>query len=66
MIYHNRYLTVTKLAEMGQYTFGNLKGWEDFAQKAKHGDIIVTGKNFGAGSSRQQAVDFASFWVSWQ
>jgi 3-isopropylmalate/(R)-2-methylmalate dehydratase large subunit len=57
MIYHNRYLTVTKLAEMGQYTFGNLKGWEDFAQRAKPGDVIITGKNFGAGSSRQQAVD---------
>jgi 3-isopropylmalate dehydratase small subunit len=57
MIYHNRYLTVTKLAEMGQYTFVNLKGWEDFAKRAKPGDVIVTGKNFGAGSSRQQAVD---------
>lgn len=57
MIYHNRYLTVTKLAEMGQYTFVNLKGWEEFARKAKPGDIVVTGKNFGAGSSRQQAVD---------
>jgi 3-isopropylmalate dehydratase small subunit len=57
MIYHNRYLTVTKLAEMGQYTFVNLKGWEDFAHKVKPGDIIVAGKNFGAGSSRQQAVD---------
>jgi 3-isopropylmalate dehydratase small subunit len=57
MIYHNRYLTVTKLAEMGQYTFVNLKGWEDFAKKAQPGDVIVTGKNFGAGSSRQQAVD---------
>lgn len=57
MIYHNRYLTVTKLAEMGQYTFVNLKGWEDFARKARAGDIVVTGKNFGAGSSRQQAVD---------
>jgi 3-isopropylmalate dehydratase small subunit len=57
MIYHNRYLTVTRLAEMGQYTFVNLKGWEDFPKKARPGDIIVTGRNFGAGSSRQQAVD---------
>jgi 3-isopropylmalate dehydratase small subunit len=57
MIYHNRYLAITKLAEMGQYTFVNLKGWDDFAEKAKPGDIVVTGKNFGAGSSRQQAVD---------
>ncbi|MDZ7331694.1 MAG: aconitase/3-isopropylmalate dehydratase large subunit family protein [candidate division KSB1 bacterium] len=57
MIFHNRYLAITDVAQMGQYTFDNLAGWEDFAQKAKPGDIVVTGKNFGAGSSRQQAVD---------
>lgn len=57
MIFHNRYLTITDIREMGQYAFDNLKGYEDFAKKAKPGDIIVTGKNFGAGSSRQQAVD---------
>jgi len=65
MIFHNRYLTITDIAEMGQYTFDNLKGWEDFASKAQPGDIVVTGKNFGAGSSRQQAVDcFESLGVS--
>ncbi|MCF6266963.1 MAG: 3-isopropylmalate dehydratase large subunit [Desulfuromusa sp.] len=57
MIFHNRYLTITDINEMGQYTFDNLAGWKDFAQRAEAGDIIVTGKNFGAGSSRQQAVD---------
>ncbi len=57
MIYHNRYLSVTDLSEMGQYTFDNLEGYEDFASRAKKGDIVVTGKNFGSGSSRQQAVD---------
>jgi 3-isopropylmalate/(R)-2-methylmalate dehydratase large subunit len=57
MIFHNRYLTITDIKEMGKYTFDNLKGWEDFAKKAKPGDIVVTGKNFGCGSSRQQAVD---------
>ncbi|MBM3403725.1 MAG: 3-isopropylmalate dehydratase large subunit [Bacteroidetes bacterium] len=57
MIFHNRYLTITDIKEMGQYTFDNLKGFEDFAKKAKAGDIVITGKNFGAGSSRQQAVD---------
>ena len=57
MIFHNRYLTITDPKEMGQYTFGNLKGWEDFPKKARPGDIVVAGSNFGAGSSRQQAVD---------
>ncbi len=42
---------------MGQYTFNNLKGFEEFARKACRGDIVITGKNFGCGSSRQQAVD---------
>jgi len=65
MIFHNRYLTITDISEMGQYTFDNLEGWEDFAEKARPGDILVTGKNFGAGSSRQQAVDcFESLGVS--
>lgn len=57
MIFHNRYLTITDREEMGKYTFDNLKGWEDFAGRARPGDIVVTGANFGAGSSRQQAVD---------
>ena len=57
MIFHNRYLTITDIREMGKYTFDNLKGHEDFATKAQPGDIVVTTRNFGAGSSRQQAVD---------
>ncbi len=57
MIFHNRYLAITETKEMGRYTFDNLKGFEDFSKKAKAGDIVVAGKNFGSGSSRQQAVD---------
>ncbi len=57
MIFHNRYLAITDIDEMGQYAFDNLAGWEDFAKKVQAGDIVVTGGNFGAGSSRQQAVD---------
>lgn len=57
MIFHNRYLAITDVREMGQYTFDNLKGFEDFSKNVRKGDIIITGKNFGCGSSRQQAVD---------
>jgi 3-isopropylmalate/(R)-2-methylmalate dehydratase small subunit len=56
-IYHNAFLHITDIAEMGQYALGNLEGWKDFPQKAMPGDIVVAGRNFGAGSSRQQAVD---------
>ena len=57
MIFHNRYLTITDIREMGQYTFDNLSGYEDFAKMAMKGDLLIAGKNFGSGSSRQQAVD---------
>ena len=57
MIYHNRYLAVTDIGEMGEHCLGNLEGWKDFPQKAKPGDIVITGSNFGCGSSRQHAVD---------
>ena len=65
MIYHNRYLSITDIEKMGQYTFDNLKNYEDFSKKVNKGDIVVVGKNFGCGSSRQQAVDcFKSLGVS--
>ncbi len=57
MIFHNRYLQITDIEQMGQYIFDNLEGYEDFAKKVQTNDVVVTGKNFGAGSSRQQAVD---------
>ncbi len=64
-IYHNAYLHITEISEMGRYALGNLEGWRDFPSKAKPGDIIVAGRNFGAGSSRQQAVDcFAALKIS--
>ncbi len=64
MIFHNRHLAITDVAQMGQHAFGNLTGWQDFASKAKAGDIVITSANFGCGSSRQQAVDcFSSLGV---
>ncbi|MCG3217532.1 MAG: 3-isopropylmalate dehydratase [Candidatus Heimdallarchaeota archaeon] len=56
MIFHNKYLHITDINEMGQYAFDNLEGWEDFATR-DIGEILVIGQNFGSGSSRQQAVD---------
>jgi len=56
-IYHNAFLHITEPDKMGEYAFGNLEGWKDFPQNTRSGDMIITGRNFGAGSSRQQAVD---------
>ncbi|MBM3312177.1 MAG: 3-isopropylmalate dehydratase [Candidatus Aminicenantes bacterium] len=56
-IFHNAHLHLTEVAQMGAYALGNLEGWKDFSPRAKPGDIVVAGRNFGAGSSRQQAVD---------
>lgn len=65
MIYHNAHLAVTELDQMGQYALGNLEGYEDFPARAGPGDLVVAGRNFGAGSSRQQAVDcFVALGVS--
>jgi 3-isopropylmalate/(R)-2-methylmalate dehydratase large subunit len=57
MIFHNRYLSITDIREMGRYTFDNLEGFTGFASETQPGDIVVAGSNFGCGSSRQQAVD---------
>lgn len=57
MIYHNAHLAVTDIDEMGQFAFGNLEGYKDFADKAQPGDLVLAGDNFGSGSSRQHAVD---------
>jgi len=56
-IFHNKHLAITETERMGEFIFGNLDGWRDFPQKVKPGDILIVGKNFGSGSSRQQAVD---------
>ena len=64
MIFHNRYLHIKDIKEMGQYAFDNLQGQQDFSKNVKTGNILIVGKNFGCGSSRQQAVDcFASLGV---
>ena len=57
MIFHNKHLHITNIDEMGQHSFGNLPGWEDFPDLTSGNDFLIVGGNFGAGSSRQQAVD---------
>ncbi|MFO7866508.1 MAG: 3-isopropylmalate dehydratase [Candidatus Aminicenantes bacterium] len=56
-IFHNAFLHITDMEEMGRHALGNLEGWKDFSSRTRPGDILVAGRNFGAGSSRQQAVD---------
>jgi len=55
-IFHNAHLHITDIAWMGSYALGNLEGWKDFPKTVREGDILIAGRNFGAGSSRQQAV----------
>ena len=55
VIYPGRYTyTIHDEAEMGEHALEDLD--PSFAQNVRPGDIIVAGKNWGCGSSRQQAV----------
>lgn len=54
-IFPGAYLTLTDIEEMGKHAMEGVPGKEDFAKKVRKGDIIVAGKNFGCGSSREQA-----------
>lgn len=47
------YLAVTEPEELAKHAMENLD--PSFAKEVKQGDIIVAGKNFGCGSSREHA-----------
>ncbi len=54
VIFPGRYMSVTDAEETPKYLFETV--YPDFRTKAKAGDIIVAGKYFGCGSSREQAA----------
>jgi 3-isopropylmalate/(R)-2-methylmalate dehydratase small subunit len=54
-IYPGKYLPLTDKSEMGRHAMEGVPGREDFAKAVNPGDIIVAGKNFGCGSSREHA-----------
>lgn len=48
-----RFLTINDEKELAQHAFEGTR--DDFAKLAQEGDVIVGGRNFGCGSSREHA-----------
>ncbi len=48
-----RFLTIYDPEELAKHAFEGIR--DEFAGEAKTGDVIVAGKNFGCGSSREHA-----------
>ena len=55
IIIPTEYLALNTVEEMKKYAFSPLR--PELAGKIEEGDIIVAGKNFGCGSSREQAPE---------
>ena len=54
VIYPGRYMSILDPAETAKHAFETV--YPNFLKEAKAGDIIVAGKYFGCGSSREQAA----------
>lgn len=52
-IIQGQYLTILDYAEMAKHTFEIPR--PSFASKVKKNDIVIAGRNFGSGSSREEA-----------
>lgn len=55
IIIPTEYLALKTVEDMKKYAFSPLR--EDLAGSIQPGDVIVAGKNFGCGSSREQAPE---------
>ena len=55
IIIPTEYLAMKRIENMREYAFSPLR--PELAQLIRPGDIIVAGKNFGCGSSREQAPE---------
>ncbi|MCY3411364.1 MAG: 3-isopropylmalate dehydratase [Candidatus Heimdallarchaeota archaeon] len=55
-IFHASLLTIHDPEEIKPHIFGNLEGFNSFGSENHEGQILFVGKNFGKGSTRQQAV----------
>ncbi len=55
-IYPGKYLPLTDKAEMARHAMEGTDRGEEFIKGVNQGDIIVAGKNFGCGSSREHAA----------
>ena len=55
-IYPGKYLPLTDKAEMAKHAMEGAGGGLEFIKGVKPHDVLIAGKNFGCGSSREHAV----------